>query len=320
MPELPDITVYVERLRDVALGQPLQGIRLANPFVLRTAEPPPAGLIGRNLQEAFRIGKRIVLGFSGERYAVIHLMIAGRLHWRSPKPLAIRGKTNLVALDFPAGSLLLTEASSKHRASLHLVKERDGLAAFERGGVDVFTCTAEDFEKAITRQNRTLKRALTDPAVVDGIGNAYSDEILHRAKISPFALTGSLGADQVSKLHTAAKEVLSEWVARLRSQAGPGLPEKVTAFHPEMAVHGKFGRPCPACGAPVQRIIYAENEANYCPGCQTGGKVLADRSLSRLLKNDWPKTIEELERLRPTPPEREQAKEQGNEQGEEQPE
>lgn len=299
MPELPDITVYVERLREMAQGQPLQGIRLANPFILRTVDPPPQDLTGRNIEEVFRMGKRIVLGFSGERYAAIHLMIAGRLHWRVPKPPAIRGKTNLMSMDFPNGSLLLTEASSKHRASLHLVRGRDDLEAFDRGGVDVFSCGSEDFREAITRQNRTLKRALTDPTVVDGIGNAYSDEILHRAKLSPFALTGNLDTEQIVRLHTASKEVLCEWIVRLREQAGPNIPEKVTAFHPEMAVHGKYGQPCPACGSPVQRIVYAENEANYCPGCQTGGKVLADRSLSRLLKNDWPKTIEDLERLRP---------------------
>jgi formamidopyrimidine-DNA glycosylase len=299
MPELPDITVYVERLQEIAVGQPLEGIRLASPFVLRTVEPPPEDLVGRNLEEVFRIGKRIVLGFSDERYAVIHLMIAGRLHWRFPKPQAIRGKMNLLALDFPEGSLVLTEASSKRRASLHLVRGKEGLSEFDRGGIDVFRSGSEDFGKAITRQNRTLKRALTDPAIVDGIGNAYSDEILHRARLSPFALTASLDAEQIARLHAASREVLSEWIDRLREQAGPNLPEKVTAFHPEMAVHGKYGRPCPVCGAPVQRIIYAENEANYCPGCQTGGRVYADRSLSRLLKDDWPKSIEDLERLRP---------------------
>jgi formamidopyrimidine-DNA glycosylase len=304
MPELPDITVYMERLREIAAGQPLKGIRLASPFVLRTVEPPPEDFLGRNLEDVFRIGKRIVLEFSEERYAVIHLMIAGRLHWRFPKPQAIRGKTNLMAMDFPEGSLILTEASSKHRASLHLVKGKDGLSAFDRGGVDVFASSTEDFGNAIRQQNRTLKRALTDPAIVDGIGNAYSDEILHRARLSPFAQTGSLDTEQIARLHAASKEVLSEWIARLREQAGPNLPEKVTAFHPEMAVHGKFGRPCPVCGAPVQRIIYAENEANYCPGCQTGGRVFADRSLSRLLKDDWPKSIEDLERLRPTMQER----------------
>lgn len=302
MPELPDITVYVERLREVAQGQPLQGIRLANPFLLRTVEPVPDDLVGRNLEDVFRIGKRIVFGFSDQRYAVIHLMIAGRLHWRVPRPPAIRGKTNMMAMDFPNGSLLLTEASSKHRASLHLVRGRSELETFDRGGVDIFRCSSEDFREAITRQNRTLKRVLTDPTVVDGIGNAYSDEILHRAKLSPFALTGSLDTEQILRLHAASKEVLTEWIVRLRAHAGPNIPEKVTAFHPDMAVHGKYGQPCPACGSPVQRIVYAENEANYCPVCQTGGKVLADRSLSRLLKNDWPKTIEDLERLRPRAP------------------
>lgn len=302
MPELPDITVYVERLREIAQGQPLDGIRLANPFLLRTVEPTPDEFAGRNLEGVFRMGKRIVLEFSSQHYAVIHLMIAGRLHWRVPKPPAIRGKMNLMSMDFRNGSLLLTEASSKRRASLHLIRGRDGLAMFDRGGVDIFSCSSENFREAITRQNRTLKRALTDPAVVDGIGNAYSDEILHRARLSPFALTGSLDTEEIVRLHAASKEVLSEWIVRLRAQAGSNIPEKVTAFHPEMAVHGKYGQPCPACGSPVQRIVYAENEANYCPVCQTGGKVLADRSLSRLLKNDWPKTIEDLERLRPRAP------------------
>ena len=298
MPELPDITVYVERIQAMAQGQVLQGTRLANPFLLRTAEPAPGEFIGRKLEQVFRIGKRIVLGFSDEHYAVIHLMIAGRLHWRVPKPPPVRGKTTLMSMDFSNGSLVLTEASSKRRASLHLVKGRKGLEVFDRGGVDVFSCSSEEFREAITRQNRTLKRALTDPTVVDGIGNAYSDEILHRARLSPFALTGSLGVEQIEILHAACKEVLSEWIDRLRAQSGSAFPEKVTAFHPEMAVHGKYGQPCPACGSPVQRIVYAENEANYCPTCQTGGKVLADRALSRLLKNDWPKTLDELERLR----------------------
>lgn len=299
MPELPDITVYVERLQELIVGQTLEGFRLASPFVLRTAEPLPDEFSGRRLGEVSRIGKRIVLGFSEERYAVIHLMIAGRLHWRIPRPRALRGKVDLMVMDFPEGSLVLTEASSKHRASLHLVRGKDGLLAFDRGGIDVFRAGPDEFGSAMKQQNRTLKRALTDPAIVDGIGNAYSDEILHRARLSPFALTGSLDAEQVARLHSAAREVLSEWIKRLRKEAGPYLPEKVTAFHPEMAVHGKYGKPCPVCGAPVQRIVYAENEANYCPGCQTGGRVFADRSLSRLLKGDWPKTIEELERLRP---------------------
>lgn len=300
MPELPDITVYIERLQELLVGQPLEGFRMVSPFVLRTAEPRPEEFLGRKLEEVFRIGKRIVLGFSEERYALIHLMISGRLHWRVPRPQALRGKMNLMAMDFPEGSLVLTEASSKRRASLHLVRDKDGLSAFDRGGIDVFNSGPEEFGDVIRRQNRTLKRALTDPEVVDGIGNAYSDEILHRARLSPFALTGSLNTEEAARLHAAAREVLSEWIERLREQAGPYLPVKVTAFRPEMAVHGKYGQPCPVCGAPVQRIVYAENEANYCPGCQTGGRVFADRSLSRLLRNDWPRSLEELERLRHT--------------------
>ncbi len=298
MPELPEITVYVERLRALAHGQSLRALRLTSPFVLRTVEPRPETFVGQTLESVGRIGKRIVMGFGDERYAVIHLMIAGRLLWR-PSAAGLPGRVGLAAFDFSAGSLLLTEAGSKRRASLHLVSGAGALASFDRGGVDVLQVSPEVFGAALRRQSRTLKRALTDPTIVDGIGNAYSDEILHRAKISPFVLTGSLEDGAVSRLHRATTQVLNEWIARLREEAGSGFPEKVTPFRKEMAVHGKFGQVCPVCGAPVQRIVYAENEANYCPGCQTGGRILADRSLSRLLKDDWPRTLEELEKLRP---------------------
>ena len=296
MPELPEVTVYAERVRACAQGQPLSALRIARPFVLRTVAPSPETFAGRQLVETSRIGKRIVLAFEGELFAVLHLMIAGRLHWRKAGAAIPKGN-GLLAFDFPAGSLLLTEASTKRRASLHLVEGRAGLAQFERGGVDLLQATTPELAAALCRRNRTLKRALTDPTIVDGVGNAFSDEILHRARLSPFALTGGLSEEEIGRLHAAARATLTGWIVRLREQAGDGFPEKVTAFRPEMAVHGKYGQPCPVCGAPVQRIVYAENEANYCPGCQTGGRVLADRSLSRLLKDDWPRTIEDLERL-----------------------
>ncbi|MDP2872838.1 MAG: DNA-formamidopyrimidine glycosylase family protein [Bacillota bacterium] len=299
MPELPEITVYVERLRALAKGQRLSGIRLASPFVLRTVEPAPAAFAGRVLGGVDRIGKRIVLGFDEEQYAVIHLMLAGRLKWRAPGAALPRG-TGMLAFDFAAGSLVLIEASTKHRASLHLVSGRAELAQFDRGGVDVLSCPPDALGAALRLHNRTLKRALTDPAVADGIGNKFSDEILHRARLSPFALSGNLDGAEVARLHAAAREVLCEWIPRLRAEAGDGFPEKETG-RGQMAVHGKFGQPCPVCGAPVQRIVYAESESNYCPGCQTGGRILADRSLSRLLKDDWPRTLEELERVRPIP-------------------
>ena len=296
MPELPDITVYVERLRAFAGGSRLQRIRLGNPFVLRTVEPGPPEMVGRTLESVSRIGKRIVLGFDEESFAVIHLMIAGRLRWQKPGA-ALARKSGLAAFDFERGSLALTEAGSKHRASLHLLSGSADLARFDRGGIDVLRSSPEEFATALRGRNRTLKRALTDPAIVDGVGNAYSDEILHRARMSPFRLTYEMGESELMRLQEAAAEVLTEWTDRLRAEVGENFPEKVTAFRPEMAVHGKFGRPCPVCGARVQRIVYAENEANYCPGCQTGGKVFADRSLSRLLKNDWPRTLDDLEEL-----------------------
>ena len=296
MPELPDVTIYVERIRAHAIGKPLERLRIGSPFVLRSVEPRPDVLAGRTLDYVGRIGKRIVLGFEGDVYAVIHLMIAGRLRWRKPGA-SIAGKNGLAAADFPDGALVLTEAGSKRRASLHLADGADGLKAFARGGVDVLNASTPQFTEALRRQNRTLKRALTDPAIVDGVGNAYSDEILHRARMSPFKLTRDASDDELRHLRDAAVDVLSEWIERLRAEVGEGFPDKVTAFRPEMAVHGKFGEPCPVCGAPVQRIVYADNEANYCPGCQTGGKVFADRSLSRLLKKDWPRTLDELEDL-----------------------
>jgi formamidopyrimidine-DNA glycosylase len=294
MPELPDITIYVERLHELALGQPLKGIRIGNPFVLRTYELKPDAFAGRRLQEVRRIGKRIALGFEGDLCAIMHLMIAGRLRWR-PGGAVLPKKQGLAAFDFENGSLLFTEAGSKRRASLHLVAGEAELVAFDRGGVNVLAITAEAFGQALRRENRTLKRALTDPTIIDGVGNTYSDEILHRAKLSPFKLTQGMSDDEVSALHEAAVEVLDEWTARFREEVGQGFPEKVTARRPEMAVHGKYGQSCPVCGAAVQRIVYAQNEANYCPGCQTGGRLLKDRALSRLLRDDWPKTLEELE-------------------------
>jgi formamidopyrimidine-DNA glycosylase len=294
MPELPDVTIYIERLNELVQGQRLESMRIGNPFVLRTYEPKPAAFNDRIMQSAGRIGKRIVLGFEGDLYAVIHLMIAGRLRWRAAGAFLPK-KRGLVAFDFEDGSLLFTEEGSKHRASLHLVAGEAELSIFDRGGVDVLASTAGEFGQALRRENRTLKRALTDPSIVDGVGNTYSDEILHRARLSPFKLTQGLTGGEVSALHQAAVAVLNEWIERYRAEVGQGFPEKVTAFRPEMAVHGKYRQPCPVCGAPVQRIVYAENEANYCPGCQTEGRLLRDRALSRLLRDDWPKTLEELE-------------------------
>lgn len=296
MPELPDIAIYVERLRVLALGQRLDSMQLHNPFVLRTVEPKPEAFAGRVLQDVRRIGKRIVLAFEGDLFAVIHLMIMGRLQWVAPEPKRVKQQA-LASFHFARGTLVLTESGSRHRASMHLVAGPNSLAAFDRGGVDFLQASPQGLGEILRRKNRTLKRALTDPTIVDGVGNAYSDEVLHRARLSPFKLTGSLGDDEVRCLHQAAVAVITEWTQRLRDEVGSGFPAKVTAFRPEMAVHGKYGQPCPVCGAPVQRIAYADNEANYCPGCQTGGKILADRALSRLLKDDWPRTLEELEKL-----------------------
>ncbi len=297
MPELPDIAVYVERLAALVRSQLLERVRLASPFLLRSVTPPLAEVEGRKVAGAHRLGKRIVIGLEGEFFLVIHLMISGRLHWRE-RGAKVPGKVGLAAFDFGSGTLLLTEASGKKRASLHVVRGEQGLSAFDRGGVEVLEADVETFAAALGRGNHTLKRALTDPTCFSGIGNSYSDEILHRARLSPFALTRSLPPESVEALYRAAREVLAEWLERLRREAGEGFPEKVTAFREGMAVHGRYGEPCPVCGSPVQRIVYAENESNYCARCQTGGRLLADRALSRLLKKDWPRTLEELEEHR----------------------
>lgn len=298
MPELPDITVYLEALQARVVGQVLERIRVLDVFVLRTAMPPISSLEGARVLALRRLGKRLVFGFEHDRWLVLHLMIAGRLQWQPAGASPVKKVPNaLVQFVFPTGTLTLTEAGTKHRASLHLVAGEAGLAAHERGGIDVFTATPADFSRALTGENHTLKRSLTDPRLFSGIGNAYSDEILHAARLSPVALTSKLKPAEIARLHEATKRTLAEWTGRLRAEAKGGFPAKVTAFRPEMAVHGKFGQPCPVCGTKVQRIRYAENEVNYCPRCQTGGKLLADRSLSRLLKGDWPKTIDEAEDL-----------------------
>jgi formamidopyrimidine-DNA glycosylase len=294
MPELPDITIYIEALQRRVVGQTLKRIRVRSPFLVRTFDPPLDSVEGKTVREVRRLGKRIALGFDDGIWMVLHLMIAGRLHWKPPNA-KLPGKYALAAFDFADGTLLFTEAGSKHRASLHVVRGEEGLRAHDPGGLDVFACTLEEFAAAIRRENHTLKRTLTDPHVFDGIGNAYSDEILHRARLSPFVQTKKIADDEVGRLFDATREGLREWIDRLRAQAGEDFPEKVTAFRPDMAVHGKFGKPCPICGAKVQRIRYADNETNYCPGCQTEGRILADRSLSRLLRDDWPKHIDDLE-------------------------
>ena len=295
MPELPDITVYVEALEARILGRVLQAARIQNLFVLRTAVPPIGALEGRRATGLRRIGKRIALGFEGELWLVIHLMIAGRLHWSDPGGKAA-AKSALAHFEFESGRLTLTEAGSKRRASIHLLEGEAALRAADPGGLEVMDCPPERFGEALTRENHTVKRALTDPRLFSGIGNAYSDEILHAARLSPVAMTRRLGPAELARLLDATRRVLALWTQRLRAEAAGTFPEKVTAFRPEMAVHGRYGQPCPVCGTAVQRIRYAENEVNYCPRCQTGGKLLADRSLSRLLHTDWPKTIDELER------------------------
>ena len=294
MPELPDILAYCEALARRVVGSKLDSLQILSPFLLRTVEPPIADAIGRRATKVARIGKRIVLGFEGDLFLVFHLMIAGRFRWLATTAKS-PGKISLARFGFDSGALLLTEAGSKRRASLHVVAGPAALAGFDRGGLDVLTATAATFSSALTRENHTLKRALTDPTILDGIGNAYSDEILHRARLSPLLLTSRMDRSQLRTLHRSSGAVLREWIERLRRETGDGWPEKVTAFRPEMAVHGRFGMPCPVCSTPVQRIRYADNETNYCPTCQTGGKLLADRGLSRLLKNDWPRTLEELE-------------------------
>jgi formamidopyrimidine-DNA glycosylase len=295
MPEFPDITIYVESLHSRIGGKTLERIRLFSPFVLRSVSPPIQEVEGKRITGFRRIGKLIVWEMEDEYFIVFHLMIAGRFHWKKSgaKP---SGKIGLAAFDFSNGTLLLTEASTKKRASMHCVKDEVNLKQFDRGGLEVFDATIDRFRNVLRSENHTLKRALTDPRLFSAIGNAYSDEILHRAKLSPLFLTQNINDEDSLRLFEAVKVTLKEWVDRLRIQTGNEFPEKVTAFHEEMAVHGRFGKPCPVCGSKVQRIVYAENECNYCPKCQTGGKILADRSLSRLLKDDWPRTIEELEK------------------------
>lgn len=297
MPELPDVTVYVECLRARVQGQPIEAASLGSPFVLRTAEPPLREVIGKRVNAVRRLGKRVVLALEEELFLVIHLMIAGRLHWK-PRGAKLPGRRGLASFDFPGGTLVFTEAGTQKRASLHLVRGEAALAPFDRGGLEVMEASLERFSEVLRFESHTLKRALTDPRLFSGIGNAYSDEILHRARLSPVKLTRQLAPEEVGRLYAATREVLAEWTERLRREAGDGFPEGVTAFRPEMAVHGKYKVPCPVCGTPVQRIVRADHETNYCPTCQTGGKLLADRSLSRLLKDDWPRTLEELEDLR----------------------
>lgn len=297
MPELPDISAYLTALETRILSQRLESVRLSSPFLLRTVQPPIHSIEGHSVQSLERIGKRIVIGFDNGVWLVLHLMIAGRLHWR-PVGAKLGGRNYLAAFDFPNGSLVLTEAGSKRRASLHLFGSKEDLGTIDPGGVDVFDVDFEGFRTALMAENRTLKRALTDPRILSGIGNAYSDEILHAAKLSPIQQTHKLSEDEWQRLFTATRETLHLWIDRLNQEAGQGFPEKVTAFRKDMAVHGRFGEPCPRCGEPVQRIRYADNETNYCPQCQTGGKLLADRSLSRLLGKDWPRTLDELEALR----------------------
>ena len=297
MPELPDITAYLAALESRILGQPLERIRLASPFLLRTVQPPLQDLEDRTVHKLRRIGKRIAIGVNGDLWLVLHLMIAGRLHWRPPNA-KLAGRNSLAAFDFPDGCLVLTEAGSKRRASLHVLSGEGGLRSVDPGGVEIFDCDLNSFRAALTAENRTLKRALTDPRMVSGIGNAYSDEILHAAQLSPITLTHKLAPVEWERLFAAVRSVLTFWIDRLQAEAGTGFPEKVTAFRAGMAVHGRYGQPCPRCGEKVLRIRYAENETNYCARCQTDGKVLADRALSRLLGSDWPRTLEELEALK----------------------
>jgi formamidopyrimidine-DNA glycosylase len=294
MPELPDVVLYIERLRDRLQGATLESIRVRSPSLLRTAEPPLSAAFGREVVGFERIGKRIVTALEGDLFLVLHLMIAGRLKLR-PRGAPIAGKVGMAAFDFDRATLLLTEASSRKRTQLYLVQGRAALAEHDPGGIDVFTCSAREFRDVLTRESHTIKRSLTDPRLLSGIGNAYSDEILHRARVSPVRLTRQLDDGEFAALLSACRDVLREWTDRLRDETGDGWPEKVTAFRPQMAVHGRYGQPCPVCGTKVQRIVYSHNETNYCPTCQTGGKLLSDRSLSRLLKKDWPRTLEELE-------------------------
>jgi len=297
LPELPDIAAYISALESRIVGQPVERVRLTSPFLLRTAQPPVTSVEGRVVRKLRRIGKRIAIGVAGDLWLVLHLMIAGRLHWRTPKA-KLAGRQNLASFDFPNGSLVLTEAGTKHRASLHVLTGEEGLRSVDPGGIDTFTSDLGSFREALTAENRTLKRALTDPRLVSGIGNAYSDEILHTAQLSPVALTHKLVPQEWERLFAATRYTLELWVDRLRAEAETHFPEGVTAFRKEMVVHGRYGEPCPRCGERIQRIRYADNETNYCARCQTGGKVLADRGLSRVLRSDWPRTLEELEALK----------------------
>ena len=296
MPELPDIAAYISALEPRIVDQRIERVRLASPFLLRTAQPPIASVEGRVVRELRRIGKRIAIGVEGDLWLVLHLMIAGRLHWQ-PRGAKLAGRRSLAAFDFPSGSLVLTEAGTTHRASLHVLTGEVGLRSIDPGGIDIFTSDLSSFRAALTAENRTLKRALTDPRIISGIGNAYSDEILHAAQLSPVTLTHKLGPGEWERLFAATRNTILLWVDRLRAEAKSGFPENVTAFRKDMAVHGRYGQPCSRCGEKIQRIRYANNETNYCARCQTGGKVLADRSLSRLLGSDWPRTLEELEAL-----------------------
>ena len=297
MPELPDITAYITALEPRIVGRTLEQVRLGSVFLLRTVDPPLDGVNGRTVREIRRVGKRIALGVDGDLWLVLHLMIAGRLHWRPPGA-KLGGRQTLAAFDFAPGSLLLTEAGSKRRASLHILAGEDALRLADPGGVEIFSTSLDGFRAALSQENRTLKRALTDPRLISGVGNAYSDEILHAARLSPITQTHKLKPEEWQRLFAATRETMTQWIDRLNAEARGSFPEKVTAFRPEMAVHGKFGQPCPRCGKKVQRIRYADNETNYCAQCQTGGRVLADRSLSRLLGSDWPRTLDELEALK----------------------
>ncbi len=299
MPELPDILGYLAALEPRVVGKRLEAVRLGSPFLLRSVSPPLSAAEGRSVIGLRRIGKRIVLALEGGLFLVLHLMVAGRLHWKK-RPGRVGGRGALASFDFPDGSLVLSEASTKKRASLHIVAGEANLEELDRGGIEVLEADLPRFRDALLRENHTLKRALTDPRLFSGIGNAYSDEILHRARLSPAKLTQRMSEEEIGRLHAATRAVLGEWVEKLSAEAGKTFPEKVTAFREGMAVHGRYGKPCPVCGSPVQRIVYAENEANYCATCQTGGKLLADRALSQLLRGDWPRTLEELEeRMRP---------------------
>ena len=295
MPELPDITIYLDALASRVQDQPLERLRIGNPFIVRTIEPPVSAIEGRRVIGLRRLGKRIVFVMEGDLFVVLHLMIAGRLRWRD-RGAAIPGKVGLAAFDFPTGTAVLTEQGAKRQASIHLISSAAELASLDPGGLEVLGSALPEFAERLTRENHTLKRALTDPHIFSGIGNAYSDEILLAAKMSPMTLTSTLSDSEIARLHDATIRTLEHWIARLRDETGEGFPEKVTAFRDGMAAHGRYGQPCPVCGAPIQRIVYATNEANYCATCQTGGRLLSDRALSRLLKHDWPKTLEDMER------------------------